>query len=345
MLDELADWRPPGGVVSVCVAIDPADRGEGWRIELRHQLEGLDDAVAERILARFGESSLPHGRTQLGFIEIGGEEREIWHGFQVDGRRTEVVHSDRPWLAPLVEILDQGGPAGVALISLECVRIFEWALGELEELDGWELEITSLDWRERKAPARVASGGTGTSASGHDQYGQRLDHNRERFLKAAGTLVASRYGDRGWRSLIVIGEGDRPKLFAKGLGPVADRVHEIRENLIRAGAGEILGRLDEELEHINRSREEALLAKLREAIGSEAGAALGPEEVLEVSREGRARHVLFDAERDWERLDGVSINELMIEAALATSAEVTPVKGLAASALAAHDGAAALLRY
>jgi hypothetical protein len=35
----------------------------------------------------------------------------------------------------------------------------------------------------------------------------------------------------------------------------------------------------------------------------------------------------------------------MIERALATSALVTPVEGLAATALAAHGGAAALLRY
>jgi hypothetical protein len=346
LLDELAAWRPPGGVVSACVAIDPADRGEGWRIELRHQLEGLDEAVAERVLQHFPENSpLPHGRTQLGFLEVGGSGREIWRGFQIDPARTAVVHADRAWLAPLVGILERGGPVGIAVVSLERVRTFEWTLGEIEELDGWELEITSLDWRERKAPGRNAAGGTGTSASGHDQYAERLDHNRERFLKQAGALVGSRHGDRGWRSLVVIGEADRPRLFAKGLSQISERVHEIPENLISASGAEIGARLDEELEHLNQSREEALMARLGEAIGSEVGAALGPEEVLAAAQEGRARHVLFDGEREWELVGGVSVDELMIEAALATAAEVTPVSGLAAAALAAHHGAAALLRY
>jgi hypothetical protein len=346
LLRELAEWRPPGGVVSAYVTVDPADRGEGWRIELRHQLQGLDDDIARRIAERFPENSpLPHGRTQIGFLEVGGDEREIWRGFQVDGQRTEVVHADRPLLAPLVEMLEDAGPVGVAVISLEAVRVFEWALGELEELDGWELEITSLDWRERKSPVRVAGDGTGTTASGHDQYGQRLDHNRERFLKEAGKLVATRYGDRAWRSLVVIGDGDRPKLFAKGLSRLGDRVHEVHENLISAGHGEILGRLDEELEHLNRSREEQLIAHLREAIGAQPGVALGPEEVMAAATEGRARRVLFDGEREWDRLDDVPLDELMIEAALATSAEVTPVRGLAAEALAEHGGAAAILRY
>ena len=55
--------------------------------------------------------------------------------------------------------------------------------------------------------------------------------------------------------------------------------------------------------------------------------------------------MIFDADRDWEPVDGVPASELMIERALATGAEVTPVEGLAARRLAEHDGAAALLRY
>jgi hypothetical protein len=44
-VEELLDWRPDLGVVTVCVAIDPADRGEGWLTELRSKLRA---AVAAR---------------------------------------------------------------------------------------------------------------------------------------------------------------------------------------------------------------------------------------------------------------------------------------------------------
>ena len=115
--------------------------------------------------------------------------REIWNGFQVDGVATAVVAAGRPYLAPLMRMLDDGSPVGVIVVSLEGVRVLDWALGEIEELDGWELEITSLDWHERKAPRRDPARGTGTSASGRDQHAQRLEHNRERFLKQAGGLV------------------------------------------------------------------------------------------------------------------------------------------------------------
>jgi hypothetical protein len=55
--------------------------------------------------------------------------------------------------------------------------------------------------------------------------------------------------------------------------------------------------------------------------------------------------VLFDGEREWEERDGRALDELLIESALATSALITPVEGLAAQALAEYEGAAAILRY
>jgi hypothetical protein len=226
------------------------------------------------------------------------------------------------------------------------VRVLEWAFGELTELDGWELEITSLDWHERKAHrVNPAATGTGPSASGRDQYGQRLEHNRERFLKEAGQLVQSRNGDRGWRQLVVVGEGDRPRLLAKGLGPLRDQVHEIPQDLIRASTAEILRRVEAEQEHLNRAREERLVSKIEESISATPSAALGPDEVLTALEQARAHHVIFDATRTWEQRDGMPISELFIERALATGADITPAEGLAAAALEHRGGAAALLRY
>src|SRR5436190_330406 len=60
-----------------------------------------------------------------------------------------------------------------------------------------------------------------------------------------------------------------------------------------------LRRVGKAVEELNRERELALVRELTEAIGSEAGAALGPQEVLEALSQGRVRHVLFDADRDY----------------------------------------------
>jgi hypothetical protein len=46
-LEELLDWRPGFGVITVCVAIDPADRSEDWLTELRKQLDAAVETESE----------------------------------------------------------------------------------------------------------------------------------------------------------------------------------------------------------------------------------------------------------------------------------------------------------
>ena len=92
-----AGWAPEGGVVSVYVEIDPADRSEGWRIDLKNKLAGVDRGGGERVFARFPpDSPLPRGRTQVGFVELGGARREIWRGFQIASGETTVAQGDLP---------------------------------------------------------------------------------------------------------------------------------------------------------------------------------------------------------------------------------------------------------
>ncbi len=346
LVRELSEWEPDGGVASVYFEIDPGDRGEGWRIALRDELDNLPKQVAARVLERYPEGRPhPSGRTQIGFLESAGG-REVWTTAQVKLGEPTVVQAPTPHLTPLVRLLDEAGPFGVVAVSLERVRVFEWALGGIEELDGWELEITSLDWRERKAPQRnPQTSGTGTTAAGRDQFMQRLDHNRARFLKQAGELIASRYGERAWRRIILIGDGDRPQLLAKGLGPRAELVHAVPHDLIGESAAHIGERAAEELVHLNREREERLVERIEEAIGADPGAAVGQDEVLRALQMAQARHVIFDPDHDFEPFDGTPPTEQFIVLALATGAELTMAQGLAAASLSRRGGVAALLRF
>jgi hypothetical protein len=345
LVRELSEWQPDGGVLSVYFEIDPADRGEGWRIALKDELAEVSDAVARRVHERFPDGRRPpSGRTQIGFLECEGE-REIWSAAQWGLGTVTAVEGERPFLTPLVKLLDEASPVGVVAVSLERVRVFDWSLGWIEELDGWELEIPTLDWRERKAPQRVAAEGTGASAAGRDQYGERLDHNRARFLKQAGELIAQRHGERPWRRILLIGDGDRPSLLAKGLGPKSELVHVVHHDLISAPAAKIEARVEEEVEHLNRQREEQLIDYLREAIGATPGAAVGRDEVLKALEMAQVRHLIFDSEFDFEPIDGAPATERFISLAVSTRAEVTPVEGLAAASLRDHGGVAALLRF
>jgi len=199
----LGDWEPPLGVVSVYLAFDPADRGGAWRTELRNGLDALLEAakdaeherrvalraVAKRILDRYEDGDhRPPPRGEAGFVEVaekGGEEH--WWGTGAVPEASACVElGERPALAPLVDLACRGEERGIAIVALERVRLLSFAEGQLTELEDWELELLSLGWRERKAQ----SGGPahGVASSGKDEYGDRLDHNRHKFLAASGAF-------------------------------------------------------------------------------------------------------------------------------------------------------------
>jgi len=377
-LRELAEWRPARGVITVCLEIDPADRSEGWRTALRNGLKRLVEEAhgsdrerwmamkptAEAILERFPEGSPhPSGRSQIGFVEVAARSRQArWYPLQLPLGRTEIVWWDRPHLGPLVELLDDGAPLGAVAVSSERVRLLEWALGECQELAEWEPEFRKRDWRERRAqrpePARP-----GTSASGRDQIGQRLDANRERFLRECAERIAEPMRSRGWRTVMAFGNPHQVEVIAAGLRPLAaglepsDPLYRAEEkDVIGESTGQIARRIEAILPELNRTRELELVRQAEGAAHAEGGAAsLGRDETLHALQEGRVAHLLFDpaVELDsdvplphWGTGNGgAAAAAAMIEQALRTGAWVTPVEGEAAEALRRHEGVAALLRY
>jgi peptide subunit release factor 1 (eRF1) len=357
---ELLDWRPPLGVVSVYLAIDPADRSEPWLVELRRELdsavEGEHDkhgrrpalqATADRIRGRFPEGTPPSGRCQIGFCEVAEKEgREIWMSAQMRRDRTEVVDRDHPHLTPLLEMLDEGAPVGVLAVSAERVRLFEWVLGSLADVQDWEAVLFMPDWRERKSqsspdPAHVQ----GASASGRDQFDQRLDANRERFLEQIGGLVAREAKDRRWRSVFAFGDRHQVAQVTEGISKSVALEHADSADLIsETDRGALLERVEAAIDRANRRRElELVKAAIDAAMTPNGRGATGLSETEQSLTQGRVRHLILDAESS-ER-DVVEMEDDLVEAALRTSAEVTPVEGEAAEALREHGGVAVLLRY
>lgn len=371
LLRRLIEWRPASGVLSVYVNVDRADRSQGWRIELRENLRALEretsphaqrrafDAAASEVLERFpANGAPPEGRGHVGFIEL-SEKRPtaVWRSMQMGPRRTEALLAPRAHVRPLVELFAGGPHVGVVLVSAERVRLLDWSLGAIRQLDDWEITLFSRDWRERKAERSIPGPRSWTSASGRDQFGQRLEANRQRFLHEVGSLVHEQHQQRNWRYIIAFGIEEHPRELAAGLAGAADRLHVVRHDLLGAPEGQVAERVAGEVHRITTDAALAAVGEVEEAIGAEPGTALGPQESLQALAEGRARHLVFDANRDYDGrpleaelnyddgTDGLPVGERLVELAVSTRAEITPVYEEPASKLEAHDGVAALLRY
>jgi len=358
-LEDLLDWRPDHGVITVCVEIDPADRSQGWLIDLRKRLkeafEAGDDAhergralraTAQRVLERFEDEELPSGRCQIGFCEAAERRaRDIWTSAQMGGFRTDVSYRDRPRLTQLVKLLDEGAPMGVVAVSAERVHLYEWKLGALDLVHDWEAEMYMRDWRERKAqkPANLART-QGASASGRDQFDQRLEHNQARFLEETGRLTADEARSRAWRRVICFGDPEHVRELNEGAGKGTEIDLADEVNVVTEDRGNLLERVNGAVAEDNRLRGLALIKRAAEATATPGGrGALGVTDVQRALNEGRVEHLLFDA--DTENPELADLEDEIVERALRTSAHITLVQGEAAEVLREHGGVAALLRY
>jgi Bacterial archaeo-eukaryotic release factor family 10 len=370
---ELAKWQPPLGVLSIYLRVEPGDRGGAWRTTLRNGLaqvqdggDGLDHRTrvalrhtAKRVADRFAnhERDLPRG--EVGFVEVSSEpgDERWWATHVPPESEVTACLSVRPVVAPAIWLARHGGPLGVALVSAERVHLLEWSPGHLEELHRWELSMFSGDWREGKAqrvpdPARAQA----ISASGRDQFGERLADNRHRFLGECRGLALRIGSDRGWERILAFGPAQQADAFReRGSGsPPIDLGAEL--DLISKPLGQIEAPIGEAIARQDAERGKELAERaLEEARGGVRGTA-GRQETSAALDEGRVECLVLDAAlaasaaaapvMDEEAGDGAGPGtEALVKLALAGGAEVIPISGEAAELLVPVDGVAALLRY
>jgi hypothetical protein len=353
---ELIDWRPPLGVVSVYLDFDPADRGQAWRIELRNGVERAVELAkdadhdrkialretAKRLLERFdAEKVRPPPRGEAGFVEVSEEEgREHWWGTGVAPVLPAVVLTDQPVVAELVDLSRRGEASGVVLLSAEVVRLLRFAEGELEEIGEWELNILSGDWRERKAQrSRDPARSQGVSASGHDEYDERLEHNRHRFLVECGRLAGERLRERGLGEVVAFGPPPDAEPFWKGIGSTGMRTGLGGEaDLISMPRGKLIDEVAATVAGLRAERDREFVEQaLEQALGRSRGTT-GLQETMEALAERRVERLAFDP--------GIGeATEALVREALAGDAEITIARDGVAELLEPAEGVVAILRY
>jgi hypothetical protein len=354
---ELSEWRPPLGVLSVFLGFDPADRGGAWRTELRNGLDSILEtqqeaehdrrvalrATAKRLTERFEDGDLrPPPRGEVGFVEVSEKEgTEHWFGTAVAPVAEACVEFGAdPVVAPLFDVCGQAGARGVALLSSERVRLLRCAEATLEDLEDWELSVTMLDWRERKSqssnnPARAQ----GVSSSGHDQFDERLDHNRQRFLGECGGLAARRLGEDGIEELIVFGPSKDMESFRAGFGSAGAKLTAGGDQeLISIPKGKLNEVVSEVASRLDQERDGAVVEQAIAGAKGGGRGATGLQEVKEALVEGRVEHLVFDGAIGQE-------GESLIRAAMSSGARVTMVRDELAAPLNEAEGVAAVLRY
>jgi hypothetical protein len=376
-LQELNRRVDPLGVVSTYVTVDPADPeaagidiGNRYR-ELHQRMSQSDRQSRSGVLAGLDRwrpeverltSPVASGRGRVLFAGLS----DGW-SLRLDSQMpmpNRVVLDDGPFIHPLLEMLDEGQAAGVALFSGESGRLLEWRLGRLRPLQEFQRQ-------EAEAPheraGQIGGGPPGQFHTPIAEHREARDQDlAQRFLARIADAVAGEAAGRGWTRMVVSGG-------RRWTGVLADQLPEplrglvIEEHRVLAGLSHqaVTDAVTDRLHEDHLATERRLVERIREA-GLAGTAALGLSEVTAALNEGRVAHLVYDPEVRYSGAVGPNgalyagaesavgsepgrpeprLTERIIERALATGTRVSPVGGAAQGALREAAGIAALLRW
>jgi hypothetical protein len=148
---ELATLQSGEPVLSLHIRTDPRDPANNattpkWLVELRNGLREVADTVnaeeprsqrlARRELSARAESEVlalnPSDRARgLAWFLTSDGAVNLRFPLQLPPRATLVRWDDRPFVSPLVDVVDRGRPTGLVLVSAEAIRLLHW------QLAGW----------------------------------------------------------------------------------------------------------------------------------------------------------------------------------------------------------------
>ncbi len=339
--------------------IEHGDRETAQAIERR--LAALDGSL-EALL----DPKAP-GRGRALFVGVdSGEERSI--ALQLPFRE-RVIHDTTAYVRPLVAALDEGRPATIVVVSRTGVRVLRWATGDAEVTEEARFEKDDEAFRDSPGPSMNNPQRAMYARSDREGYEDRLDEHRHRFLKQVIDDVVQRAESDRIDRLVLSAP---PKLRNAVQGLVAE--HDGLRVLVADQAWEstppkeVAAQAWELLRSVHGDRELALVEAARERALAGGPGALGLRNVCESLNAGRVEHLLYDDGITLEgytssegtlhpRIEGAIAEsdvtfsreplfvERMIEAALGTSAAVTPLSEEAAINVRAFEGVAALLRW
>jgi hypothetical protein len=389
LLRDLLDFTDEKGVLSFYVGHTPAQAADPQPtapIEIRNQLKdlratlnkrdaGVAKAVERRLDAINGELAhlldpKAHGQGRALFVGV-DEGRTAAVSLQIPFRE-RVVYHDGPFVRPLVSALDEGRAAGILVVSRSATRLLRWAVGEVEELDTDEFTVGDAQLADIKSgPSHATPSNPNQGLVNKERFEDRIDENRNRFLRSMVEDVLARSKEHGWDRIILSGDVKLREFVADLLthGDNGLRIVHAEADWEHDSPATIAQHAWPLLRSVHAQREQDLVdLAVERALGGGA-ATVGLRHVCDALNEGRVAHLLFDDRLEISgyrssegtlhpevsgpvaQADGVRFHreplfiERMIEKATGTGAAVTPVGHAASAVLGEHDGVAALLRW
>jgi hypothetical protein len=373
---DLQHHAPKTAVLSVYLA-----RGEVDKSALRYGQSALNAGLRElqqrypddRQLAAAAERTrriyrkLPREDRQRNLVLFLSLDPEWlwWRTLQISpGNR--FVWMDRPYLRPLVGLLDAAPPVGVIAAAQGIVRLLTWTQGIIEEAAARKFALADRDWRRYVGPAPSHPGVSRQTSTDVDKYGDRVAVHVRRFLQDVGAEAVHVGEQARWERIVVLAAPDLEQAITGVLPePWTSRVLPAPAvNMSRATPVQIADAVTSAINAWVRTRDERAVYELLDLVAAGGSATASPQEVFDLLAEGRVSHLYLDdglRVRGYRRPDGgyviegaptqddwqpePHLIERLIEMSLDRGVPVTVLQGPPAERLGAVGGLGAHLRY
>ncbi|MGD8814992.1 MAG: hypothetical protein PVI78_11020 [Anaerolineales bacterium] len=237
-LKALVAYRPGQPVLSVYLNADPSSSAaDDYKLRLRQLLKQHEDNMPQdtEALIRFVEHEYDWSGRSLALFTCTADGFFRSFSLHIPLRDRARVHN-RPYVKPLVDMWDNYGNYGVALVDKRGVRMFHFHLGELREEEGTIGEAVRHTKRGGSSKAPGHRGAIGSQTRYAEEITQRnlrestklatrfLKKNRVRRLLVGGTeTTVARFVEelpKSWRSLLV---GTFPMSFSSEQSQILKR--------------------------------------------------------------------------------------------------------------------------
>lgn len=299
-------------LLSVYADIDPSNpdnRGGAWRVRVKNALKDIPEihertehrpSLYDQVVALIDEER-PDAKTMALFatqnhlgktflkridLHVALPVVDIANG-RVDARYGE------PWIEPLLYAFDEYQHAAALHIQGAEWRLFEFFLGQFEEIDNVFAEVDKRTWKELVEAAEFIRSGRlaekaepDLSGSNKDTWAEKSHHWRRKLYKRLVLLVEKTLEARGIERLVILGAHPEAAMVASLFsGRFHDNIVAILPN--PSDGNDIdLKKLHDTvlpaLEEAERRDEMELLDQIREGRGPH-----GIEDVIEAIQFGR----------------------------------------------------------
>ena len=240
VLLDLARNDDPLGVLSIYVDGASSATYRGAAIDIDNRLVELERSVAAdgsalvaealggtlRRIAPIVERLLDartSGRGRVLFASLSDAELTIVSsGIRVANR---VVLDSTPFIHPLLELIDEGRPAGVVLTSARSADLLDWRLGDLRRVTHVRAG-PALPYGERPGPVVVNAGRAQQITPMRELQARRERETHRHFVDHVAGEAARLAGARGWERVLIAGDRRLTR-------PLADALPNwLRENAV-----------------------------------------------------------------------------------------------------------------